>query len=95
MLDSAWVEVQDCLTWGWWAMAIGRLAREVAFDQRDIDRMTEAYEGVLRVLHLTERTDPIAEIVATKVVELFRSGVHEVDPLIIRVMQELGKLSMG
>lgn len=73
-------------------MAIRRLAREAAFDQPDIDRMVAAYEGALRVLHLTDRTDPITEIVAAKVIELFsRSGVRDPDQMVIRVMQELGR----
>jgi CRP-like cAMP-binding protein len=44
--------------------------------------MTTAYEGALRVLGLANRTDPITEIVAKKIIEIAQTG--ERDPLRIR-----------
>jgi hypothetical protein len=42
-------------------MAIYRLLREAAFSPDDISRMTAAYEAALRLLRLTDRTDPVTE----------------------------------
>jgi len=53
-------------------MAIYRLLREASFDQADIERMTPAYEAALDLLRLNDRTDPATELVATKIIEVFR-----------------------
>jgi len=49
-----------------------------------------AYEGALSVLGLADRTDPITEIIAKKIIEVAQSG--ERDPLRIRAraIAELG-----
>ena len=49
-----------------------------------------AYEGALRVLGLADRTDPITEIIAKKIIEVAQTG--ERDPLRIqaRAIAELG-----
>ena len=52
--------------------------------------MTAAYEDVLRALGLANRTDPITEIVAKKIIEIAQTG--ERDPLQIsaRAIADLG-----
>ena len=47
-------------------MAIYRLIRESVFELEAIERMTSAYEHALKVLQLTDRQDPITELVAGK-----------------------------
>ena len=47
-------------------MAIYRLLKFSAFQSEEITCMTAAYEDALRVLQLSDRQDPITEIVAKK-----------------------------
>jgi len=63
-------------------MAIYRLLQKSAFGPEEIERMTTAYEDALRVLGLTDRADPMTEILAKKIVEIAQTG--ERDPMRIR-----------
>jgi hypothetical protein len=62
----------------------------VVFTPEETAALGTAYEAILVVLRLNDRSDPITEIVATKVIEIFKSG--ERDPLQIcnRTIKELG-----
>jgi hypothetical protein len=71
-------------------MAIYRLLQEAAFSPEDIGRMTAAYEAALRLLRLTDRTDPVTEIVAKKIIEVTRSGEHDPPRICARALKELG-----
>jgi hypothetical protein len=59
-------------------MTISRLlkANRLAGPQ-EIERLNRAYRNVLRSLHLVDRNDPIAEIVAKMVIEIGATGVNE------------------
>lgn len=72
------------------AVAIQRLLREGSFDPEDIRRLTAAYESALELLRLQDRSDPITELIAAKIIQVFRLG--EVDPPRIRAraLKELG-----
>ena len=61
-----------------------------AFRPEEIERITTAYEDTLRALGLADRTDPITEIIAKKIIEVAQTG--ERDPLRIRAqaITELG-----
>ncbi len=59
-------------------MAIYRLLKNQAFDPQAIRVMSAAYEQVLRDLRLANRSDPITEIIARKVIEFAQQG--EQDP---------------
>lgn len=63
-------------------MAIYRLLQRSAFGPEEIERMTTAYEDALRVLGLTDRADPLTEILAKKIIEIAQTG--ERDPAKIR-----------
>ena len=63
-------------------MAIYRLLQKSAFGPDEIERMTTAYEDALRVLGLTDRADPMTEILAQKIIEIAQTG--ERDPARIR-----------
>jgi hypothetical protein len=39
--------------------------------------MTTAYEAVLPELGLVDRTDPLTEIVAQRIIEIFEAGEHD------------------
>ena len=71
-------------------MAIYHLLQNSAFGPDEIGCMTTAYEDALRILGLANRTDPITEIVAKKIIEVAQTG--ERDPLRIRAqaIAELG-----
>jgi hypothetical protein len=71
-------------------MAIHRLVREAAFDQADIDRMTAAYDAALTLLRLTDRHDPITELIAKKIIEITRDGEHDPRHICARALKELG-----
>ena len=63
-------------------MAIYRLLQNSAFGPDEIERMTTAYEDALRVLGLSDRADPLTEILAKKIIEIAQTG--ERDPAKIR-----------
>jgi len=74
-------------------MAIYRLLQQASWDQADIDRMTAAYEAALRVLRLSDRTDPLTEMIAKKIIEVTRSGEQDPANICARTLKELGAAS--
>jgi hypothetical protein len=60
-------------------MPITRLLQKASFGPDEIAVMVAAFEGALRELDLTDRTDPATEMVARKIIELHRRG--ERDPV--------------
>lgn len=71
-------------------MAIHRLLREAVFPPEDIARMTTAYEAALELLRLTDRNDPVTEIIAKKIIEITRIGERDPPRICARAIQELG-----
>ena len=71
-------------------MALYRKLEQAKFEPRDVATLSEAYELTLHQLRLTDRTHPITELLAAKVIQVFRLGEH--DPRIIarRAIAELG-----
>lgn len=63
-------------------MAIYRLLQHSAFTPEDIVRIGAAYEDCLRILKLTNRSDPFTEIIAKTVFEIAQTGVR--DPIHLR-----------
>jgi hypothetical protein len=63
-------------------MAIYRMIRESVFEPEAIERMTAAYEHALKALELTDRHDPLTELVARKIIELVVTDVSDADRLI-------------
>ena len=72
-------------------MAIYRLIRETVFEPEAIERMTAAYEQALTVLQLTDRSDPITELVARKIIQIAEVGETYPDRLCQRALEALGK----
>ncbi len=72
-------------------MAIYRLIRESVFEPEAIERMTAAYEQALKVLQLTDRQDPITELVARKIIAFAETGETDPDRLCQRALDALGK----
>jgi len=70
-------------------MAIYRLIRESVFELEAIERMTSAYEHALKVLQLTDRQDPITELVARKIIEFAEVGETDPERLCARTLEAL------
>ena len=58
-------------------MAIYRLLQNSAFVPEDIGRLVAAYENCLRILNLSDRSDPITEPIAKKVIEVAQTGMRD------------------
>jgi hypothetical protein len=58
-------------------MAILRLLQNSQLAAEDMARLVAAYEKTLRALRLVDRSDPITELVARKVIEIGQSGVRD------------------
>ncbi len=63
------------------AMPIHRLLEKQAFGPDEIRVLVTAFEGALRTLRLVDRTDPAAETVAKKIIELAQQGERDPERL--------------
>ena len=70
-------------------MTIHRLIQSLSFDQDDIERLSAAYEGALRALHISNRDDPINEIIAQRIIEGARAGVRDPNDLSKMAIKDL------
>jgi hypothetical protein len=59
------------------AMAIYKLIQNTAFEPKDIERLVMAYEQTLRALRLKDRSDPITQLVAEKIIAIGRLGIQD------------------
>jgi hypothetical protein len=66
---------------------IYRLLQNQAFGPEVINAMTTAFEDILRVLRLTDRTDPLATLIAKRIIEVAQTGEHNPDRIRQRVLQ--------
>jgi hypothetical protein len=71
-------------------MPILRLLEHLQLDADDVTRLVSAYEETLRVLRLVDRADPIAELVARKVIEIGQTGVRDPAQISILVVRDFG-----
>ena len=71
-------------------MTIRRILQNMPLAPEDISRLVSAYEAALKALELADRTDPITDIVARKIIEIGETGVR--DPLQISklALRDLG-----
>ena len=60
-------------------VARGTMLSSGAFDPDAVKAMTAAYEGTCTALDLADRTDPLTEIIAKKIIERAKRG--ELDPV--------------
>jgi hypothetical protein len=58
-------------------VAVYRMLRGMAFDEQSVKAMTTAYEATLIELGLTDRTDPLTEIVASKIITICQMGERD------------------
>jgi hypothetical protein len=96
-LSAAWRQ------WGWlslprlfsfldWSatMAIYRFLQNSAFAPEDIAPLVAAYEDCLRSLKLSDRSDPISEMVAKKIIEIAQTGIRDSGQLGRLALREIG-----
>jgi hypothetical protein len=76
-------------------MAIYRLLQHSAFTPEDIASIGAAYEDCLRILKLTNRSDPLTEIIAKAIIQVAQTGVR--DPLQLRklALEQIGTPPAG
>ncbi len=58
-------------------MTIRRLLKDRKLAPEETQRLNLAYKRTLRLLHLVDRNDPIAEMVAKKIIEIGIRGVRD------------------
>ena len=70
-------------------MAIYKLIQNTAFEPEDIERLVSAYEQTLRALRLKDRSDPITQLVAEKIIAIGRLGIEDPAQISELVLKEL------
>jgi len=58
------------------------------FEPEDIQKMSEAFVVACETLRLTDRADPLTEIVARKIIEFRQRGIREPEALAQRTLSE-------
>jgi len=70
-------------------VAIYRLLQHAAFDDSAVKVMTTAYEAVLWELGLADRSNPLTEIIAKKIIELAVDGERDPERLCELALQAI------
>ena len=71
-------------------MPIHRILQNSPWRPEDIRILVAAYERTLQALGLRDRSDPITEIVAKKIIEIGQTGLRDPEQISQRAIQELG-----
>jgi hypothetical protein len=71
-------------------MAIYKLIQNYAFEPAEIERLAMAYEQTLRALRLKDRSDPITQLVAEKIIAIGRLGIEDPAEISKLALKELG-----
>jgi hypothetical protein len=71
-------------------MTIQRLLKNTTFGPGEIARLVTAYEETLRTLGLKDRSDPITQIVAEKIIAVDRLGIEDPAEISKLALKELG-----
>ena len=71
-------------------MPIYRLLQNLPMGPEEIARLTAAYERTLSAIGLRDRGDPVAEMIAKKIIEIGQRGVREPDQISALAIKELG-----
>ena len=70
-------------------MPIYRLFQNGAFQPEHVQAMGSAFEDVLKALKLVDRTDPLTDTIAKKIIELGQRGEHDPARLRDQTLAEL------
>ncbi len=71
-------------------MPIQHLLEEASFDPEEIRRLTIAYEATLELLRLIDRADPVCELIAAKIIKVYREGERDPARICARAIKDLG-----
>jgi hypothetical protein len=71
-------------------MPIHRLLNDAAFGPDDIGRMVAAYEGAIELIRPKDRTPSMAELIAAKIIQVYRIGERDPPRICARAIKELG-----
>ena len=71
-------------------MAIYRLLQNLPMGPEEISRLAAAYEQTLLALRLTDRNDPLTEMIAKKIIEIAQTGVKEPARISALAIEQLG-----
>jgi hypothetical protein len=71
-------------------MPIYRLLQNVPMGPEEISRLTNAYEQALRSIGIVDRGDPLAELLARKIIEVAQTGVREPADISAQAIKEIG-----
>jgi hypothetical protein len=70
-------------------MTIHTLLKNNTFGPEEIERLVTAYEKTLRALGLNNRSDPITQLVAEKIIAVGRLGVEDPAEISKLALEEL------
>ena len=71
-------------------MPIQRILQNSPLRPEDIRILVAAYEKTLKALGLKDRSDPITELVAKKIIEIGQTGIRDPRQISRRALEELG-----
>ena len=71
-------------------MTMQRLLNNTSFEPEEIERLVTAYEETLRALGLKDRSDPITQLVAEKIIAVGRLGIEDPAEISKLALKELG-----
>jgi hypothetical protein len=71
-------------------MPINRFLKDTTLGPEEVGCLNRAYETALKCLCLVDRNDPIAEMVAQKIIEIGQSGIRDPGLISARAVKELG-----
>jgi hypothetical protein len=71
-------------------MPIYRLLQNLPMGPEEVSRMTTAFEKALRTVGIKDRNDPMAEMIAKKIIEIAQTGVRDPAQISELAIKELG-----
>jgi hypothetical protein len=71
-------------------MPIYRLLQNTPMGPEEISRLTTAYEQALSTIGIVDRDDPLAELLARKIIEIAQTGVREPRDISTLAIKEIG-----
>lgn len=76
-------------------MPIDRLLKDAAFGPEEVTTVNTAFEGACRTLGLTDRNDPVVEMVAKTILRAAEFGTGSADQIQQRALMVLQSSNQG
>ena len=71
-------------------MPLDRLLEKRGIGSEDSERLKQAFSLALKGLYLVDRSDPICEIVARKIIEIGMNGARDPQEIAALAIEQLG-----